>query len=398
MWVTINKRQSTEIDNMVATSLLLIYPEENLLERKVFKSAFINDHIEFKALVAECSKILIPWQMFFLDLNNFKKQMEHIESQRQDKVSSKLVAKRIGSGKVTSKRIIDRLIRQQNFLVKIGKFESNKICGSIKNLSNFNAANKLVELLKLDIEKFWQYSSKKTALEYLINLAENANINVSRGVLANKLLPNHRVVPSKVYRNTSGFVIKDDLVPYIFIPSEINPDEVESRQIYTLIYLLVVIGLDKYDYFLESDFTTKITKATGVSRILHSVTTELLIPRAETKAISGSELTNDDVQRLSLKFKVSPLALITTLLIRKVIVKEKYDELKPPPFLPNKIVRRIRTAKVSTSVEKFCGGKSFKAINGSIKSNLITKTQAQYLIFGYINKKGYVNYCKELGL
>jgi hypothetical protein len=383
---------------MVAKSLLLTYPEENLLERKVFKSAFTNDCIEFKALVTECSKILIPWQMFFLNLNNFKKQLQHIERQRQDKVSSKLVSKRTGSGNVTSKRIIDRLIRQQNFLVKIGKFESNKICGSIKNLSSFNAANKLVELLRLDREKLWRYSSKQTALDYLITLAENSNINVSRGVLANKLLPNHRVVPSKIYRNTSGFVIKDDCVPYIFIPSEINPDEVESRQIYTLIYLLVVIGLDKYDYFLESDFTSKITKVRGVSKLLHSITTELLIPRAETKVISGSELTSDDVKSLSLKFKVSPLALLTTLLIRKVIVKAKYDELKPPPFLPNKIVRRVRTAKVSTSVEKFCGGKSFKAINGSIKSNLITKTQAQYLIFGYINKKGYIKYCNELGI
>lgn len=398
MWITLNRTAATEIDDSVVKSLLSLYPEEGLIERKKFKAAFENGYIEYKDLVSECDKLLLPWQMFLLNKDNFKKQIDHIEQKRADKIASKLVSKRSGIGQVTSKRIIDRLIRQQEYLINSTQQEPNKVCGSLKYLKPTNAAQKILELLKVDQNHLWNLKSKSSGLEYLINKAEAMNINVSRGVLANKLLPHTKVVFNRVYKNTSGFVIKDKCVPFIFLPSEINPDEVESRQIYSLIYLIVIIGLDQYEYFLETDFTSKIKKATGVSKILHLITTEILIPRVETEKLDGKSLTKDIIVSLSLKFKVSTLALLTTLLIRKVITKLKYDELKPAPFIPNKVVRKIKTAKVSTSVKKFCGTKSFNAINNGIKSKNITKSQAQYLIFGSINKIGYYKYCKELGL
>ena len=44
-------------------------------------------------------------------IQKLEDELNHIQKQRADKVSAKLIAKRKGAGEVTSKRIIDRLIR-----------------------------------------------------------------------------------------------------------------------------------------------------------------------------------------------------------------------------------------------------------------------------------------------
>ncbi len=398
MWVTVNRTQSTEIDDVVVKRILNLYPEEKLEQRAVFQAAFSTGNIEYKDLVSESEKILIPWQMFFLDSSNFNTQINHIEKQRKDKVSEKLVAKRKGTGEVTSKRIIDRLIRQQNFLVGTGVFTANTFCGSLKNIQTKRAVEKILKSFSIDRNLLWKYRGKGTALEYIINQIEKSNINVSRGVLTNKILPTWQVVPSDVYRSTSGFAIKDDKVPFVFLPSEMNPDEVESRQIYTLIYLLAVIGLDQYDYYLSKDFRAKIMGATGMSARIHSITAEFLMPSEETEKLRGQSITTTLRDSLCEKFKVSPLALVITLRMRGVINKQQFEALKPEPFVPKKRTTQSRTPKVSTSVEKFCGAKSFEAINNGISSKSITNVQAQYLIFGAANKKGYYKYRTELGL
>ncbi len=398
MWVMVNRTQSTEIDDVVVKRILNLYPEEKLEQRVIFQAAFSSGIIEYKDLVSESEKILIPWQLFFLNSVNFNTQIKHIEKERKDKVSEKLIAKRRGVGDVTSKRIIDRLIRQQNFLVGTGIFSTNSFCGCLKNVPTKRASDKIISTFSIDRNLLWRYRGKGSALEYLINQIESANINVSRGVLTNKLLPTWQVVPSDVYRNTSGFAIRDDNVPFVFLPSEINPDEVESRQIYTLIYLIAVIGLDQYDYYLDKNFKAKIMGATGMSARIHAITSEFLMPTEETEKLRGQTITMGLRDSLSEKFKVSPLALVTTLRMRGIINKQEFEILKPQPFTPKKRTTPSRAPKISTSVEKFCGTKSYKAINNGIVSKSITNTQAQYLIFGAANKKGYYKYRNELGL
>lgn len=398
MWITVNGTQSTEIDDGVVERILTLYPEEKLDERAVFKGAFLNGSIEYGDLVRESEKILIPWQLFLLDNKNFNTQIKHIETQRKHKISDKLMAKRRGTGEVTSKRIIDRLIRQQNFLNDNGLFPTNPFCGSLKGIPTKKAVESILNHFAIDRSALWRYKGKGSALEYLISKIESGNINVSRGVLTNKLLPTWRVVPSDVYRNTSGFAIKDTNIPFIFLPSEINPDEVESRQIYSLIYLVTVIGLDQYDYFLNKDFKAKVMKATGTGARIHAITAELLMPTEETEKFRGQKITTQIRDTLAQAFKVSPLALVTTLRMRGIINKTEYEALKPKPFIPKKRTIPSRSPKVSTSVEKFCGNKSFTAINAAIKSKSLQSIQAQYLIFGSVNKKGYYRYRLELGL
>lgn len=362
MQVTVNGNNSTEIDDNVIKSILNLYPEEKLDQRAVFQTAFSRGSIEYKDLVSESEKILIPWQMFFLNDANFKTQIKHIEDQRKHKVSSKLFAKRRGAGEVTSKRIIDRLIRQQNYLCGTGVLPANQFCSFIKNIHTKQAAERIVNHFEIDRNHLWRYKGKGRALEYLIGLVESKSINVSRGVLTNKLLPTWRVVPSDVYRNTSGFAIKDDCIPFIFLPSEINPDEVESRQIYSLVYLLVVIGLDQYDYYLDKDFKAKLMDAKGMSARIHAIASELLMPSVETDKLRDQTVTQTLRDELCDKFKVSPLALVTTLRMRGVISKSEYEALKPAAYVPKKVKGHTRSPKISTSVEKFCGKQSFATI------------------------------------
>src|SRR3989344_9635918 len=302
----------------------------------------------------------------------------------------------VGDG-ITSKRIIDRLIRQQNFLTATNGFSSNSFCGSLRSVQTNRAVDLILSHFEIDRAALWRYTSKGRALEYLINKVEAKNVNVSRGVLTNKLLPTWQVVPSDVYRSTSGFVIRDDCVPFVFLPNEINPDEVESRQIYTLIYLLAIIGLEQYDYFLAKDFKAKILKARGMTARLHAITTELLIPASEVEPLRDQNVTPALRDSLSTKFKVSPSALVITLRKRGIISKSEYEALKPPPYEPKKSTRQVRSPRVSTSVEKFCGQMTFSAINRAIQNGTLKSVQAQHLIWGAVNKKGYRRYRNELG-
>jgi len=398
MWVTVNGTNSIEIDDSVVERVLNLYPEEELVNRPVFERAFADNSIELEDLQSESEKILIPWQLFLLTPDNFDVQMTRINELRAHKVSAKLVAKRRGVGDITSKRIIDRLIRQQNFVTSTETLPRNGYVGSLARRTVREAVRSIVAYFEFDMEWLQGIDGKGKALDYLVAQVDAKNVNVSRGVLTHKILPTHQVVPSSVYRNTSGFAIRDERLPFVFLPGEVNPDEVESRQIYTLIYLLAVIGLDQYEYILEPDFKATMLSASGMSKRLHDITTELLIPSSFTDTLRGTEVTVSMRDAFASQFKVSPSALVITLRIRNVITHKQYEALMPPPYKPRKrsADTHIRSPKITTAVKKFCGKKAYEVINRAIISKSLSNIQAQYLIFGAVNKKGFQSYKSTL--
>ena len=396
MWICINNKKITEINTKAVSDLLNIYSEEHLDKRVVFNNAFNTDKIEFRDLKSESEKILIPWQLFFLNPSNLRDELEHINKIRADKVSTKLVAKRKGMGLVTSKRIIDRLIRLQNFICTEVKSPINEYCGSLVGKTTSEAISHILSYFEINFDTFTDYKNKASALDYLIKKIEARNINLSQGVLTNKILPNWQVVENSVYKNTSGFVIKDESIPFLFLPSEINPEETDGRQIYTLIYLLVVTGLNQYDFILERDFKAKAISAKGQQQKIYRITSDLLLPPESTEEFRGKIITSQIRDNLSLKYKITPTAVVVILKIRKFITKEEYVALLPTPYIAPKIKERRHSPAIETSVRKFCGKYSFETINSLIKSNLITNTQAQYLLFGGINKKGFKTYRSRL--
>lgn len=400
MMLTVNKKESVEIEDAVIAKILNMYPEEKLISRSVFQDAFSANSIEYDDLKEESDKILISWQMFLLDSRNLKKELDHIEKMRADKVSSKLIAKRTGVGKVTSKRIIDRLVRLQNFITETNILPNNTFCGSLIGKSNTEAVAHILSYFNIDIGKFRGYKNKSSALGYLLEKIESKYINISQGVLTNKMLPHRLVVDSLIYKNTSGFVIKDEKIPFIFLPSEINPDEVEGRQVYTLIYLVVLIGLNEYDFFLEKDFKAKAISATSKQKKVYAITSEFLLPSDVTEKMRGTSITSTQRDDLASNYKITPTAVVVTLRIRRIIsTKAEYEALLPPPYIPSKTSPHFsRTPKIETSVKKFCGKYSFEFINSGITSKQLTSTQAQYLLFGAVNRKNFKKYRNGLSI
>lgn len=266
-----NEKKSVNLDDVVVRRVLDLYPEEKLFERPIFKTGLAGTPVDFQKFQEECDKILIPWQLFLLTETNLGTELAHIESLRQ-KVSQKLFAKRRGNSNVTSKRIIDRLIRCQNYVTQNGTFPKHNFCGSLKGMRPVDAAAHIAAFFEIDVAVF-RSKKKSSALAYLIKRLEEKNINVCQGVLTNKILPEVKGVRD-VYKGTSGFVIKDEKVPFIFIPSEINPDEKDGRQIYTLAYLLTIIGLEEYEYILNKDFKASLLASRGLQKRIYNIASE----------------------------------------------------------------------------------------------------------------------------
>ncbi|MBP6866060.1 MAG: hypothetical protein KBC12_00780 [Candidatus Pacebacteria bacterium] len=396
MLVKVGHKKSVEIHDDVIRGVLSVYPEEKLISRPFFEESFATGTMSFNGLLKECEAIIIPWQSFFLNPTNFTQQKQNIEKNRSNKLSSKFFAKRSGVGKITSKRIIDRLIRLQNFITGSYKLPKNGFCGLLKALKTKDCPKKLTDFFGIDTTKFGSHSAQMV-MKHIIEAVEAKTINVSRGVLRGGILPEVKGV-NEVYKNTSGFVIKDDHIPFIFLPDEINPDEVIGRRIYTLIYLLVCIGLDDYDFYIESEFKASALKETGNDSKKHTIVAGILLPVEHTDKLKGAEITKDTISNLASVFKITPTAVVVTLKRRGVITKHQYEALLPDPYKPQKMPPTPRNpAKITTSVEKFCGQTAFGLVNTSIKSKTVQSIEAQYLIFGGVKKAKYKEYCKLIG-
>ncbi|HZX73906.1 MAG TPA: hypothetical protein VFE57_05780, partial [Cyclobacteriaceae bacterium] len=317
---------------------------------------------------------------------------------RSNKFSSKFFAKRSGSGDITSKRIIDRLIRLQNFITSNHTLPKNSFCGLLCGAPTKDCPKKITDYFGINTTKFGSQSAQ-TVMKHIIGAVEAKNINISRGVLKGGILPEVKGV-NDVYKNTSGFVIKDDCIPFIFLPDEINPDEVIGRRIYTLVYLLVSIALDDYDYYIENEFKASALKTSGVENKKHAIVSEILLPIEETNKLKGIKITKSIISNLVSTFKITPTAVVVTLRRRGIIkTKEEYEALLPEPYKPQKLPPKPRNqAKITTSVEKFCGQTTFDLVNKSIRNKTLQSIEAQYLIFGGVKKAKYKEYCKLIGV
>jgi len=397
MWLKIGRDNAVEISDDVFDSILRLYPEECLFDRPLLKEARDQGHISYNVLLSECESICLPWQIFFLNVVNLKKELDSIERQRKDKFKNTSFAKRKGSGDITSKRIIDRLIRLQAFVESDNYYTNNILVSSFKGKTLTEQVNLISEYFEIDIKKF-RSKNKGDALEYLISQISKKNVNISRGVLKGGVLPESPTL-ANVYRNTSGFVLQSEKVPYIFLPDEINPDDVAGRRIYTLIYLLACVGLDQYDFYIESQQSASMLKKKGGVKNLHDIVTAFLLPFSVTDALRGKVVSATIRDNLANDYKLTPTAVLTTLLRRQIITFRVYESLLPPKFVkkptPSKPMNRISPVNAAN---KFCGSISTESINRSLRVKGITNVPAQYLLFGRPRHKDFKSYCQKNGL
>jgi hypothetical protein len=394
MNLTIDNEIAAILDDATVVDVLNIYPEEELAQKPAFAAALAEGTIDFKTLIAEAGRILIPWQMFLLERSKLKIELKRIETLRH-KASKRLLSKRPGSGSVTSRRILDRLIRCQTYISERHAGSSDSFCGSLKGGSVQAAAQTMYAHFDISAATF-RRKNKRDALIYLIGKFENGGINVCQGVLTNKILP-HLKMSRSVYKNTSGFVIHDNCFPFVFIPSEVNPDEREGRQILTLVFLIALIGLEAYEYEIGSDFKVSMLAARGKQRRAYDIAAEFLLPFEDTASLEGKVITIAMRDDLAQRYKITPTAVAVILRKRGLVSAAQFETLLPA--LSSSSGKSVaRTPSIELSVRKFNGRYSFDLINSDFTSRKITAMQIQYLLFGAPNKKGFKQYRKRLGL
>jgi hypothetical protein len=396
MWLTHRNRRCVEIDDEVFRRLLTFYPEEDLLSRPIPAKALASGEISKADLQKEAGVHFIPWQMFLLTRAKLKGHLAHIERERKDKVQVTELSARSGGGGFTPYRLIDRYIRTQNFLRGSTTLRPNTFNGSLRGLSVARAVEHLEAHFKIDRGLLRGKRTKEQAIEYLVECLERGHVNVALGTSEARLVPsskNHR----SLYKNVSGFCLRDAGVPFVFVNMNMaDEEEPAGRRMYTLILLTVLIGLGIYT--VTRDWRPGRPPGKVKDTYLphaHRIVSEFLLPSDVVEAYRGRRVTADVIREISDKYKLTPTAVIFRLWKAKVISSDEKTALTQPAVL---IKSRARSPRIDTAVRKVNGGLVVAAVNGAYQGGAITPNQAQYILFGRVRRPLWRKYVQQVGL
>lgn len=396
MWLTHRNIRCVEIDERVFERLLSFYPEENLLTRSIPSAALAHGEIKKGDLQREANTLFIPWQMFMLKWENLLRHLKRIETNRKDKIRIGQLSTRPGAEGATPNRLIDRYIRSQNFLVSHGAYPRNGYIGALRGKSISSSVESLISHFDFKRQDFWDKSTKERALEYIVDRIEHRQINVALGGSEARLVPssrNHRLL----YKNLSGFCLRDEKVPFIFVNMNMaDKEEPAGRRIYTLVYLLVLVGLDIFT--ITRDWRpghAPSGRGRSYLRTAHDITSEFLLPTTSIDPYRGKKITLETVTVLSAQHKLTPTATLFRLWKEKCITKEERDALTQPTVLRKS---RARSPHIENAVRKINGALVYSAVNAACAASRITPNQAQYILFGRVRRKMWWAYRARVGI
>ena len=395
-----NGKKAIDIDEESIRKILNIYPDEHLANRPIFANAFSSGEIAFTDLRKECNTLMIPWQLFLLDSSKIDDTVAKINDRRKAKFDNRMIASRDNGEGGISLRIADRLIALQEFASKTIN-DQNPYCGSLVGQHRDKWAKLVTDHFQIDRKRLTGGKKGKT-LDYIISCAEAQDVRIARGVLDsnNLLLPVARdILP--IYRKSSGFAVKDDKVPYIFLPNELNDSETAGRQVLTLFVLLILIGNDQYNLYLSGELELQL-KGQRTLRQAFGVATDILLPHEETDKLSGKKITNAMRDDLASRFMLSPSAIVVTLRQRGIITSDVeqqklLDGITGVPLGESTSTFK-RAANIDTAIKKMYGNTTTNDIINAITSRSLKSTEAQYLIFGRIDKLRFAKFKATVGI
>lgn len=391
-----NRKTVGTITHAQLSEILSIYPDEPLTDRAFFQKATKNLSLTINEIRAECDVLNIPWQMFLLKPAKLSQTIDQINEKRNAKFSKRLIANRDGNGRGISLRIADRVIALQEY-AKGNISNQNNYCGSLVKVPQARRSTYIVDYFEIDRSKL-RGRAKTLVLDYLIEKFEAKNIRVAQGVLSNKVIPNAKEI-TMTYRKSSGFIVHDEYVPYVFLPSEVSEvDETAGRQILTLISLITLVGLNEFNCYINGDLEAHF-QAKTILRVAFEIASEILLPISVTQALRGTIITARLRDELAVEYMLTPSAVAVTLWKRGLIDnEEKLRELldAAPTVTPR--APFPRNAKMETSVRKFCGKTTSTELLRDIRTGVINSIPAQYLLFGHVDKRHFAALKSEIGL
>lgn len=395
--VTLKSNGKDVVDIKAASikKILNIYPDEPLIDRPIFQAALASGTLSYSELRAECDRLLLPWQLFLLNPTKLQKEISNIDAKRKSKFDQVMIASRDNEGHGVSLRIADRLIALQDF-ARQRISVTNSFCGMLKNQHRDKWAKIVVDYFEIDMAKLSGGKKEKT-LEYLIEKLEAKSVRVARGVLTNGLLPAPNTIRSS-YRKSSGFVVQDSRLPYIFLPNEISDNETPGRQILTLLSLVMLIGLDQYNLYITGNLEMTISTDRTLRQI-YGVASEILLPFTETEKLAGSTITEQIRDDLAARYMLTPSAVVVTLRQRGLIEDDSAYEVLLET-IPNGDGAKTpkRTPHLDNAVKKLCGNATNNDIISALRNESLSPLRAQYLMFGRVDKLKFEKYKANVGL
>lgn len=364
-----------------------------------YKKAVLNNRLGLSALKELADKADVPYPLFFAPLEKVRKQIKDNEKNLFDKFPTKeeiQVSFRGTMQKEDIELIAKDIGRKQEFLKKriLISALDNVYIGSLAKISKAGASNKE---MAVKVREFFEINlkelrglSKKDVLDYLCSKVENKGIFVS--------FSSHDFMPQRINPDLglSGVCIKDKKFPYIFVNTRDGDDkplilETSGRQIFTLVSMLVCIGMNMFVLSLKDGRAKK-----GPYHRIYSIAAEILIPGDE---LTGIRINNiDELKEEAKSFKVTPSMFLRRLFDAGLIDKPAYDSYCV--ILKDEIASVASGARSPHPVngyKKYNGERFSHEVIGAYRSGRISYEEAKNVLFRKkrVDSKLFIEYAER---
>ncbi len=371
-------KDGVSISKKVFLDLLSKDPITNL---SVFKEALSSNVIKFKDLKDLASRSDIPYPLFFAPEQKVGIQLKRYKKIILSKLPAKSEASLSTRGEVKLTEIellVKDLSAKQEFLkqkVLPGK-PIDRFTGSLAGgkLTNKQIAHAVRTYFELNLQEL-RSKRKDEIIAYICEKIEAKNIFVS--------FSSYQFMPQEIDKKIrmSGLCIKDKKFPFIFINTRDGERaplilEIEGRQLFTIISMLVCIGMNKFV------LSTSKAGQNKLSRRIYAITGEILIPTNEIIAVEDI-FDLEQVKRLARLFKVTPSMFLFRLLEIGKISREEFsqfsqrlnEELKDKDTGPRNRVSEVKGYK------KYNGDRFSREVIKAYQDGRVTEDMASHVLF-----------------
>ncbi len=364
--------------------ILLEFPP--IKQRAPYKKALEVGKITLDNLRLLSTEANVPYPLFFASQELLKEQVRDQKKELFEKMPSKDEIRLSSRGKMKSDDIaliVKDLGGKQDLLKKriLQNEADNKFVGLILKSQKTGVvicdlATETRNYFGIDLVEF-RKKNKTKALSYLCEKLEEKNIFVSRS--------SHNFMPQNIDKNIplSGICVKDKKFPFIFINTRDGDNEplileTEGRQTFTLVLMLVGIGMNKF--VLSSKDKNSMSE---LERIIFKIAGEVLLPREDLLKVNLSGI--GDLENWSTFFSVTPSMLLMRLkeerLINKSLAENYFQVLKEKSNMAKKGKAPKRSPLPENGYAKYNGERFSREVMLAHNHGKITRDESSLFLF-----------------